>query len=1228
MREKNPPSLFRHLDSAAQSSEEMIGDSSSEPFRQKAHQKSFLRRNIVHALEPHREGGEEDASTVDSSSVMSEHTQHIDKTTEGEISAATELGGVVQDAVSNDAEMTGNPSTASSWSELITFNMWSRPYRSENPTRESERTTRQSIRDVLGKPPDSPGPWLTLDVSSIRRRLNMKTNAAINGKLLAKSRKHEPFDCLCRLTIWDSRDGCATLPLVARSSPCRVSVVEDGAHGEYVSLELKDPFVVTNNELLVPILSEEGKSVLGVSHENFVEIRIIPCVADCPWPPFPILPKTVVDRFTPNMRKMGLEEERGAIVASYADTTRAPEPNVPLSVFFVLEGHTYRTQYGLQVESTWTFDPKFAIKQGKGLDMETFYMSKTRETRLLHLPEQAPHGLEVHYIFPAKSSGHAGAVQAIRNPVVRGYGCPICAAWSTRRLQELVSHFKSLHPKCVLSTSKLQYDKETKRLTLVEIKVDISAATRKDQYDEASNKSPLQPLFQCNKPFKLFEPSKTTLRYPLASQVPAFRKAVRKKTKPVRLQSVGDEPEEIWGSSTDRPVSPDEDPKSESDDEVDHSWLIATHMQRLDMAADKLGWSETKCELIKRWDRHRMEERFEHSRYISNSLIRFARKQRRWLREGDDELKRTFFDFLGRLKEHHVIDDNVIADVNELVFYNPAYQHPLPSTEVEKVKIREMAIDRTLNGTPASQQHTSLEVNTPLYDMLNTGRVEGAEPFPQSSDAGHPPSNPPVNADKRRLARAKTKQKSKESGSQGLGKSDCGTCLQPIEHVHSESAYCTLRDCLSPATRYHKKCAVGEYLAGRKRQIPVCRNSYGPIPVEDSVAQWIVDRYQCRTCRFRRWLKRSVGLASKQLRKQLKEEGEEELEEELGEGLEKELDEELEKELEEELKEGLEEIPEEGVEEEADRGQVNELIRGFLQDLESRTKRGEEVPLVREASLRSWGLKLLKARKAEAKWKGKEAASNPVPPSGKGKEVVRDSDDPSTSGTRNRIESTPGAPVGNGPGMPPGDGPHTRSRDRASTPSGDKDESRTSSKQTASVPSRDRPRTRSRGRVSTPSENRAGTPSPSEERAGTPTGDRPRTRSMDKAVTPSEDEAGPPAPGPSRGRAGTPMPVGQRAGTPFADGKGPPGATSRRISSLAMGGLSARSRSAKPKDVGPVRSSRLDTLRGKDSLERRAKETAKTQTIRGENRPAAHVALSAGDARTDSRRGSSRARDT
>ncbi|KIX99489.1 uncharacterized protein Z520_05065 [Fonsecaea multimorphosa CBS 102226] len=1249
MHVKTSPYRFRYSGLGTQLSGEVTGDSTFELYWQSTRQKSFLQRNISLALKQHAAWGEEKPAALKPSPNVSANTQNIDKATGGAISSATEPDWEVKGVVVDGAETAETPFITSSQSELITFNMSSRSHPSGKNAAKGERTMRRSVRGILDKAHDYPGANLTLNLNSIRRKLNYRTNALTDTERLAKRQKRSYVECLCHLTIWDNRDGSTTLPLVTKSSRCRVSRTEDGAQGYYVSLELEDPFLVRRTDLEVSILDENGRSVPGITHSYFLELKIIPCTADCVWPPIPIMGRSDGNHYTPEMRKMGLEEVQGALVARYTHLPRALDPNVALSVFYVHEGRTYATKYGLQVTSYWELpdvDSQPTSKRGKGLDLDSFhvppkqkkiYLPARRKKEQHTLPQEPPDGLEVRYDLSGTISGHANATQEFRNTVVRGYGCPICAAWETHRLQELLSHFKSIHAEYVFSPSAQRRDQKTKKLTQVEIKVDTVASVGKKEDDEAfsldgdhsltGEEPPLQPLFGGNKPFELFAPAKSAPRYPLASQVPDFRIPNRKKAKAVPLQTMYDEPENVWTSITHRQVSPSEDPGSDSDDEVDNSWQITAHMERLDALADEQGWSKHKRELTKRWDRHRMEEYLEHSRYVSNSLIRFVRKERTWLKNGDYELWQVFFDFLGRLKEKHVIDDNVVADVNELIFQDPPHE-----TSAEAMEICEVVPDCAPSTTPVSEQHESVGTSTPVHATSKKGTARNAEHDTQSTGTGHPQSETPMHADSPPLAQAELDEENKAPQPQISREFRCGACLLPIERLHRDTTYCVLKDCEWPGVKYHKKCALAMILAYIRENLPLRAYFDGPLPDVTPDTDQALKYWQCRDCVLKRWLmpweewegpwaeeseedseeEWEVG-SEEELEvgsvEELREESEEESDEEWQQGSEEESEEELEylregelEELAEELAEELEELAKE-TQEALEREMADKLQEKLEQELEEelpakKRKKREETLLVKIAAIGAWRQRQrqMEAERAEADRKGNAEVSDPGPSSPKGKEVVRDPVVPSRKGkevVRDPVlPSRKGKEVVRDPVIPSRKGKEVVRdpvvpSEKGKAVSRDLEPSRESR---AATPIENQPDAPAGAWSETPIGN---TPGPSSVngtgitgrgRTSTPIRDMSRPPIRDRSATPNRGRS----PTPSRNRSGSPSRQ-QRMGTPVAvDRMNLPMRMKKRTGSPMRAG------SPRPKGTSkdPVMA-----LRGRASAQERAKVAAKVMTM-------------------------------
>ncbi|KAG9779981.1 hypothetical protein KCU88_g3825, partial [Aureobasidium melanogenum] len=298
--------------------------------------------------------------------------------------------------------------------------------------------------------------------------------------------------------------------------------------------------------------------------------------------------------------------------------------------------------------------------------------------------------------------------------------------------------------------------------------------------------------------------------------VPDFRKPQRKKYRAIRLESKYEEEEPMYTSVSHRPVSPSEEPRSETDDEIDNDWQIQLHMERLDLAAKREGWSDYERELRKRWDKHRMEEQLEHSHYLSNSLIRFVRKHRHWIKKGEDELLTTFFEFLGRLRDQNAIDDNVVCDVNELVFQDS----PKPTSMTTPPPA----------ASPLKQSLKSSPTEVPPFTMMTRrrGRRREIEPdtdlgsaTPRTSGTATPTLRENF-LESKSLSDSAKPASSEQTPAATVGGSDkieivnvtsstppfvCGHCHKKIKSPLQNAIMCADFKCQTPRLIYHRRCA-------------------------------------------------------------------------------------------------------------------------------------------------------------------------------------------------------------------------------------------------------------------------------------------------------------------------------------------------------------------------------------------------------------------------------------
>ncbi len=772
----------------------LIGDCTFALERPKIRQCLFLQRNIWQSLEYHEERLKGDPTSTTLRPPATAYPHIADHISKGSASGATGSKRMVAPALTNGVNTPIQAHSAAGQALSTNFDTATVPQATQRKSQQRGRITRRSDRfkQIVDRIYDQGDSELILDLSNIRKKLNFKSNSLGDGERPAKRQKRNTVKCFCHMTIWDNRDASASIPLTTKSSYCYVTGVDNGAHGSFVDLELDNPFVIKAAEIRVPVTM---KKITGLEliDKYFLEFKIIPCRVDSRWPPMPVLGKSDGDHFGHDIKKGGSEELQGAIVARYTHLPTAPDTNLPLGVYFLHEGRTFRTKYGLQVISHWQKAGAGYIKQeSKGLDLESFLRDRPNgasepgktvspsskpliASAARKSPKPPPHQPEICYSFSGKMADRSDVAQEFRNATAKGYYCPLCDVTSFHKLQYLQFHLTTTHTKYSFSVQKPRRHPNTNELSQVTIKVDQpNQLMIKKEEEERQNLSWIAPaasfdlgafvsgnhswtnetVASSTKPPRLIMPTSSgrpTTGYPQARNVPDFRKADRKRWKAITLETkrAHDEPESVYTSISHRPISPSEDPRSETDDEIDNEWQIATHLERLDLVAAEENWSPYKRELTKRWDRHRMEEQLEHSKYLSNSLIRFARKQKEWLRSSeDDELLQCFFDFLMRLEDRRVIDDNVIADVNELVFVD--------------------------GPAPASPQKRPEQT-----------RTERQEPQTEETQS-HVPS-----------PRA------------------CPLCSDPLMLHHKTTTFCQDPACAIPSQKYHKRCAL-ESSASRK----------------------------------------------------------------------------------------------------------------------------------------------------------------------------------------------------------------------------------------------------------------------------------------------------------------------------------------------------------------------------------------------------------------------------
>ena len=119
----------------------------------------------------------------------------------------------------------------------------------------------------------------------------------------------------------------------------------------------------------------------------------------------------------------------------------------------------------------------------------------------------------------------------------------------------------------------------------------------------------------------------------------------------------------LFTSVTHRPLQPDEH-LSESDDDVDETWLRDKHAQQImDMTNLLLGKREFRI----RWNDHVKSEGSPHMCYLSDVFVRWTRKDREWLRE-KRERQNLYFRFATALRYRGKLSAEVERGCREIIY--------------------------------------------------------------------------------------------------------------------------------------------------------------------------------------------------------------------------------------------------------------------------------------------------------------------------------------------------------------------------------------------------------------------------------------------------------------------------------------------------------------------------------------------------------------------------------
>ncbi|RMZ83400.1 hypothetical protein DV737_g1740, partial [Chaetothyriales sp. CBS 132003] len=595
-----------------------------------------------------------------------------------------------------------------------------------------ENSSRRSLRRLQDNIFHDDEAELIIDLISIRKKLNFKSNRLAEDGPPRKKIKSGHVKCLCTLTLWDNRNEAVEkndekTPLVKMHVNCTIVTYEADDQSPQVNIELEQPFKLKAREFKVlSIPKDADEPMLGIIDDYFLELKLIPLKSEADWPPIPFLGKSEGE----SQRRLAIltaEKLKGSLVARYQKLPKAPEPDIPLSIFFVHEGRLHKTKFGLELSAQWSVpkipmsnrNPGISLKVAGNSETEhqtraqvnhgrTIMTHRTKSPTTPHVasngsfsqtPPERPR-VKISFLFDPKGASAHDIAKELRTVEVDGFQCPICVAYKAKDVLELRFHCLTMHAKYNFVFFD---DGRTARVRRLRFHVmPIQAGKLSKQLDDdksfgyLSNGNPFDALAYLDDELgarkgrqkaraqhpavntsrgRLVEDPATELRkrngghhgYLRPEDVREFRKPGRKKHPVVLLERKLDNKCTAYSSISHRPRSISEDAMSETDDEIDDEWFIERHLEELDITAHKQGWSDEKVEFIRKWNRHRLEEKLEHPRFISDSLIRFVRKEVALFGIPGAGLHAAFADLLANLVRSRYIDVQFCLDLQAMI---------------------------------------------------------------------------------------------------------------------------------------------------------------------------------------------------------------------------------------------------------------------------------------------------------------------------------------------------------------------------------------------------------------------------------------------------------------------------------------------------------------------------------------------------------------------------------
>lgn len=481
------------------------------------------------------------------------------------------------------------------------------------------------------------------------------------------------------LKIWESRTK-ERKEKMQIEKPCTIRVCKSRSGQESALIRMSRPFEIDGDQLVDR--GSDGK--LQIAQGFTMQITISSTCRSDPWPPIPInvpKPRTSVSHVG------GETQIFPILVARWSKLNEAPPAGLLLEVKAYQDGEALLTKLGLDIDMKWS---------SSAGALAAYNAARSQD----HSP--APHlPTPISETEPICSSLSVrwtvlGTYKNLEEVHFLAYLCPFCDKLKFENFDEYHFHLINSHDIFKFKVQCEGEKAENGARMVVNVMVDVNDSYRA----RAANNVPDDREMQWERPRDLFDLEAylkgdeswvgKTAGGRSTRHIPAIRaQEMSRSTSQEGIKATGyaatevrprdqvpDLPEverrrhkvppapkniQFFRSTVKRPLQEGEW-LSESDDEIDESWLLQKHEETIESFQDI---SSPEKEFIRRYDSYMLRENLSSNVHLNEALVRFCRKNREWLRK--KEMRTEFQKNAAILLLHNVLKLTIVRTCTEII---------------------------------------------------------------------------------------------------------------------------------------------------------------------------------------------------------------------------------------------------------------------------------------------------------------------------------------------------------------------------------------------------------------------------------------------------------------------------------------------------------------------------------------------------------------------------------